>query len=161
MYNVDVRTTEQLTGEVAERSLHSDLPEPPEQPEPPQRAAIRLLQGYIWHPQDSDTELEHYLPNDIELPQPPLEQQLGDSADIAEAHVLWDQITPPFAFFENGEPTSSQEFYQFTVLRIYKQRPSHKLLGSDALSASQQLGPLLEGTPSGVGWHLWEDLREL
>ncbi|WP_291426479.1 DUF3208 domain-containing protein [Deinococcus sp.] len=117
------------------------------------RAAIRLLQGYVWHPVGSDIDLEHYLPRELEL--------TPANEDDENAHVLWDQLDPPFAFFENGEPTAGQTFYQFTVLRVYETRPSNEALHDDALSASQQLNPLLEGTPEGVGWQLWEDLRDL
>jgi Protein of unknown function (DUF3208) len=115
------------------------------------RAAVRLLQGYLWHPSDPDGEgafedfdLENYLPH-----------------ELGEAKVLWDDVRPPFAFFENGEPTASQAFYQFTVLQLYDARPSATDLNADAQAASQALGPLLEATPTGVGWQLWEDLREL
>ena len=123
------------------------------EPQAAGRAAIRLLQGYVWHPADTDIDLEHYLPRELELS--------PTSSDDENAHVLWDELNPPFAFFENGEPTAGQTFYQFTVLRVYDVRPSNEALHADALSASQQLGPLLDGTPEGVGWQLWEDLRDL
>lgn len=118
------------------------------------RAAVRLLQGYLWHPtsEGEDTPSEHFEDFDLEnyLPH-----------ELGEAHLLWDSINAPFAFFENGEPTASQVFYQFTALQLYDTRPTHAQLGADALSASQALEPLLEATPAGVGWQLWEDLREL
>lgn len=116
---------------------------------------MRLLQGYVWHPQDEDVDLEHFLPRELDLPTPP------GLAEAEEAHVLWDTISPPFAFFENGEPTATQTFYQFTVLRVYDQRPGNDDLHADAVAASQALNPLLDGTPEGVGWQLWEDLRDL
>lgn len=124
--------------------------------EPPAggRAAIRLLQGYLWHPEGADVDLESFLPRELDLSNTP-----GLSED--DAHVLWDQVQPPFAFFENGEPTASQTFYQFTVLRVYDERPSNEDLHDDATVASQALNPLLEGTPEGVGWQIWEDLRDL
>ncbi|MEW6421578.1 MAG: DUF3208 domain-containing protein [Deinococcota bacterium] len=108
------------------------------------RAAVRLLQGYLWHPKDADVDLENYLPHELD-----------------EAHVLWDVVNAPFAFFENGEPTAGQLFYQFTVLRVYDDKPRVEDLHADAEVASQALSPLLEATPPGVGWQLWEDLREL
>ncbi len=108
------------------------------------RAAIRLLQGYLWHPAQADLDLESYLPRELD-----------------EAYLLWDVVHPPFAFFENGEPTASQTFYQFTVLRVYEARPAAEALNTDAAAASQALEPLLEATPGGFGWQLWEDLREL
>lgn len=117
------------------------------------RAAVRLLQGYLWHPAEADLDLEHFLPRELDLGTPELSED--------DAHVLWDPVRPPFAFFENGEPTASQAFYQFTVLRVYDERPDAGALHRDAEAASQALNPLLEGTPSGVGWQLWEDLREL
>lgn len=117
------------------------------------RAAVRLLQGYLWHPEGADLELEHFLPRELDV--------TPHTVDDENAHVLWDEIMPPFAFFENGEPTASQTFYQFTVLRVYEDKPSNELLHTDALNASASLQPLLEATPEGVGWQLWEDLREL
>lgn len=108
------------------------------------RTAIRLLQGYIWHPYEPALDLEAFLPRELE-----------------EANVLWDEITPPFAFFDNGEPSAGQQFYQFTVLRVYDERPSNEQLHADAQEASHALEPLLQATPDGLGWHLTEDLREL
>ncbi|MFC6590647.1 DUF3208 domain-containing protein [Deinococcus lacus] len=108
------------------------------------RTAVRLLQGYLWHPQDMDLDLEQFLPRELD-----------------DAHVLWDAVTPPFAFFENGEPTAGQTFYQFTVLGLYDEKPGPETLHAHAEAASQSLSPLLEATPAGVGWQLWEDLREI
>lgn len=127
----------------------------PTDPPPPRgRAAVRLLQGYVWHPENAEVDLEHFLPRELDLP-------AATSTDQEGAHVLWDEVNAPFAFFENGEPTASQTFYQFTVLRVYDERPSNEALHADASAASQALNPLLDGTPDGVGWQLWEDLREL
>ncbi|ADY26144.1 hypothetical protein Deipr_0988 [Deinococcus proteolyticus MRP] len=108
------------------------------------RAAIRLLQGYLWHPRELSMDLDAYLPRELD-----------------EANVLWDEIDPPFAFFDNGEPSSGQVFYQFTVLRVYEERPGAEQLHADAQEASQALEPLLQATPAGLGWQLMEDLREL
>ena len=112
--------------------------------DPQGRAAIRLLQGYLWHPAHADLDLETYLPRELDA-----------------AYLLWDPVQAPFAFFENGEPTASQTFYQFTVLQVYDARPAAEELNADATQASGALGPLLEAMPPGVGWQLWEDLREL
>lgn len=108
------------------------------------RAAVRLLQGYLWYPQESDLDLESFLPSELD-----------------EAHLLWDRVNPPFAFFENGLPTSDQAFYQFTVLEVFEERPDAAALHRKAQHISEVLGPLLEATPEGVGWQLWEDLRDL
>ena len=108
------------------------------------RAAIRLLQGYLWHPKDQEVDLEAYLPRELD-----------------EANVLWDEIEPPFAFFDNGEPASTQTFYQFTVLQVYDERPNAEDLHEDAMLASQALEPMLATTPEGLGWQLMEDLRDL
>lgn len=105
---------------------------------------MRLLQGYLWHPAHADLDLESYLPRELD-----------------DAYLLWDVVTPPFAFFENGEPTASQTFYQFTVLQVFETRPAAEELAQAARSASEALNPLLEAMPDGVGWQLWEDLREL
>ncbi|AFZ68907.1 DUF3208 domain-containing protein [Deinococcus peraridilitoris] len=105
---------------------------------------IRLLQGYLWHPRDAGIELSGYLPQ-----------------ELSGARLVWDEVTPPFAFFENGELTSSQVFYQFTTFRVYERRPDNDTLHAHAQGLSEALGPLLERTPPGVGWQLWEDLREL
>ncbi|MFC6666956.1 DUF3208 family protein [Deinococcus radiopugnans] len=43
----------------------------PTEPQAGGRAAIRLLQGYIWHAQDADIDLEHFLPRELDLPTPP------------------------------------------------------------------------------------------
>lgn len=107
----------------------------------------------MWHPADAEVDLELFLPRELEL-------SSGTHED-EDAHVLWDEVTPPFAFFENGEPTAGQTFYQFTVLRVYEEKPENEALHADALAASTALNPLLEATPEGVGWQLWEDLREL
>ena len=106
--------------------------------------ATRLLQGYLWHPANVNFELSAYLP-----------------AELAGAQLLFDEVRPPFAFFENGELTSTQRFYQFTALRRYRERPSDETLHAHALALQAELGPTLEATPPGVGWQLWEDLRDL
>jgi len=113
-------------------------------PETVGTVAVRLLQGYLWHPAIPALDLGAYLP-----------RRLGG------VDLLWDRVPAPFAFFENGELTASQVFYQFTLLRVYQARPDAGQLGSDARQASEELGPLLEATPPGVGWQLWEDLRDL
>lgn len=108
------------------------------------QVAVRLLQGYVWHPKDAPYALADLLP-----------------PDLAGAHLLWDVIAPPFAFFENGTLTSGQTFYQFTALRVYDQKPDNDTLHAQAQTLSDALAPLLGATPPEVGWQLLEDLREL
>jgi hypothetical protein len=103
-----------------------------------------LIQGYLWYPQTLELDLGQYLPTQWE-----------------EVHLLWDEIHPPFAFFENGTLTSSQHFFQFTSLVIYKTQPSNDEVHARAEVFSQVLHTWLEATPAGVGWQLWEDLRPL
>ena len=109
---------------------------------PPQ--AIRLIQGYLWHPQELELDLEQTFPLEWE----------GVS-------LLWDEIRPPFAFFENGTLSSTQTFYQFTALELYAVRPSDEELHQKAERLSKFLGNILEATPPGFGWQLLEDLRPL
>ncbi len=105
---------------------------------------IRLLQGYLWHPQTLELDLSQHIPTQWQ-----------------DVHIMFDEIHPPFAFFENGTLTSSQNFYQFTALVIFPQRPSDQDLHARAEVFSETLNTWLEATPAGVGWQLWEDLRPL
>lgn len=105
---------------------------------------VWLWQGHLWHPKAADIDLESYLPHELN-----------------EAHLLWDEIPAPFAFFDNGEPTSEHVFYQFTVLRSYEVAPSNEELHKHAAEISADLDPLLKTTPEGFGWQLMEDLRQL
>lgn len=106
--------------------------------------AVRLLQGYVWHPKGAAYTLGTLLPG-----------------NLADGNLLWDEVAPPFAFFENGELTSTQVFYQFTALRVYDAKPDNDTLHAHAQALSDALQPVLDATPDGVGWQLWEDLREL
>jgi hypothetical protein len=112
----------------------------PQQPGDPGPIAMKLLQGYFWYPR--------------EWPAITLPALLPMGANIA-----LDQINPPFAFFDNGQPSETQAFYQLTVFEIHEIWPENELLHQRALVASQQLAPLLNATPPGVGWSLGEDLR--
>jgi hypothetical protein len=107
---------------------------------PGEPIAMKLLQGYFWHPK----ELEP-----VRLP---------DQLPMG-AFVLLDLVRAPFAFFDNGMPTETQAFYQLTVLEIYDAWPDNATMGERALLASQELDPILNATPSSVGWTLSEDLR--
>jgi len=145
-----------LSGVSSERQATGDPPHDDATPAAG-RAAVRLLQGYVWDPRDAEMDLDTFLPREVDLPA----HSGTTETDPEPARVLWDEVTPPFAFFENGEPTASQAFYQFTVLRVYEVRPGNDALHADAQEVSELLGPLLEATPQGVGWQVWEDLRDL
>ena len=111
----------------------------------PNRVAIRLLQGYLWHPTELEIDMADWLP--AVLP--------GD------IHVLWDPLMrAPFAFFEDGTPSSTQKVYQFTVLaRTWA--GSEDELGGVLPWVAEQLQEALEKTPEGVGWSVSEDMRPL
>jgi hypothetical protein len=105
--------------------------------------AVKLLQGYIWHPKTEAIDLGDYLPKTLE----------------SSIHVLWDDMpSAPFAFFENGTLSSTQQFYQFTVVQLIEE-------GEDPSSITAWVAETLQGkletTPKSVGWQILEDLREI
>lgn len=105
--------------------------------------AIKLLQGYIWHPQDRDIDLGDYLPKTLE----------------PAIHILWDAMPrAPFAFFDDGTLSATQQFYQFTVVSFAENR-------DDAAGLIPWLAETLQAklntTPEGVGWQIFEDLRDV
>ncbi len=102
--------------------------------------ATRLLQGYIWYPKDADIELGAYLPRELE----------------GGVHLLWDEVRPPFTFFDDGTLAATQHIFQFTALTLSGDNP-------EGLTPwlAEVLQEKLEATPPGVGWQLMEDLREL
>jgi hypothetical protein len=105
--------------------------------------AIKLLQGYIWHPKTEDIDLGDYLPKTLE----------------SSIHVLWDDMpSAPFAFFGNGTLSSTQQFYQFTVVKLVEEGEDPS--GITAWVA-ETLQAKLETTPKSVGWQILEDLREI
>ncbi len=106
--------------------------------------ALRLLQGYLWQPKELAFDPKGALPDRVEV--------LGE-----EILLLLDPVTPPFAFFDDGTPTESQRFFQFTALWLGESAPPPGLVAALA----DALQPLLEATPEGVGWLLFEDLREV
>jgi len=75
------------------------------------------------------------------------------------AHLLLDEVRPPFAFFEDGTPTEGQRFFQVTVLVRTEKEPLE--LRALAARVSEELDPYLQATPAGVGWLLLEDLRRV
>ncbi len=62
--------------------------------------AVRLLQGYLWYPKDADIDLSDYLPTQLE----------------PDIHLLWDEVRPPFTFFDDGTFAATQHIFQFTAL---------------------------------------------
>lgn len=108
--------------------------------------AVRLLQGYLWVPEQQVWDPQLELPATLGL---------GE----AEAVLLVDPIRPPFAFFDDGTPTASQRFYQLTALALTDRDPH--TLHPWVAALQERLAPVLEATPAGVGWLLFEDLRAL
>jgi hypothetical protein len=108
------------------------------------RQAVRLLQGYVWHPRELDVDLGDYLP-----------ASLG-----RDVHVLVDAIpAAPFAFFDDGTLSASQQFYQLTVL-TFREDAEEDVSGLVPWVA-ETLQQRLERTPEGVGWQVFEDMREI
>lgn len=113
-----------------------------------ERNAVRLLQGYLWHPRDAALDLGEYLPHEF-------------GADI---HLLWDPLPQaPFAFFDDGTLSATQQVYQFTALLLTDESDEEAEASAARLVPwlAAKLQELLERTPPGVGWQLFEDLRKL
>lgn len=107
------------------------------------RRAVRLLQGYVWHPREQEVALGDYLP-----------ARLGE-----DIHVLVDAIpSAPFAFFDDGTLSATQQFYQLTVLTFVE---GEEDASGQVPWVAETLQRRLETTPHGVGWQVFEDLREL
>ncbi len=112
--------------------------------------AVKLFQGYVWHPKGQDLEVRAALPERLEVP---------FEGGVARVWVLVDAVPPPFAFFEDGTPTATQAFYQVTLLTKTERAPAALKPLAEAVAA--RLEPVLAGLPEGVGWLLLEDLREV
>ena len=109
----------------------------------PRQRAMKLIQGYVWHPRDLQIQLFEYRPR--QLP--------GGS------HLLLDAMpAAPFAFFEDGTLSATQQVYQATVVRIVQ--PSENP-AAGLTELAELLQQQLNTTPEGVGWQLMEDLREV
>lgn len=109
----------------------------------PAKTAIKLLQGYIWHPKNLVIELSDYLPSKLE----------------PDIHLLWDPMpAAPFTFFDDGTLSATQQFYQFTALTLTETEWDPAGL-VPWLAETLQIE--LEKTPAEVGWQLSEDLREI
>jgi len=104
--------------------------------------AIKLFQGYLWHPKELSFDPREAIP-----------RQFG------EVHVLIDKVRAPMTFFEDGTLTETQQFYQVTLLVRTEQEPGE--LGQLAQWVSLQLNPYLQAMPKEVGWQLLEDLRQI
>jgi len=105
--------------------------------------AIKLIQGYVWHPREAGLDLAALLPAQLE----------------GEVHLLVDPMpAAPFAFFDDGTLSATQQVYQLTVVKIVPpgEDPAALLEGVAA-----ELQRHLDATPEGVGWQLMEDLREV
>ncbi|HLR45642.1 MAG TPA: DUF3208 family protein [Deinococcales bacterium] len=114
-------------------------------PGQPEQKAVRLLQGYVWHPREEDIDLGDWLPRTLP----------------GSISVLWDPLPrAPFTFFEDGTPSSTQVVYQFTVVVLTFAGDDDDLEGMLPWVA-EQLQERLEDTPAGVGWAISEDLRPL
>ncbi len=105
------------------------------------QTAIKLLQGYLWHPREEAINLADYIPQSLE----------------PEIHILWDSMPQaPFTFFDDGTLSATQQFYQFTVLTLLEdEEEANKLIPWLAETLQEKLNT----TPEGVGWQIFEDLR--
>jgi hypothetical protein len=107
------------------------------------RRAVRLLQGYVWHPRDLAVDLADYLPPTLE----------------GNVHILFDAMpAAPFTFFDDGTLSATQQVYQLTVVRFIEedQDPAATLPW-----VAEVLQRALNTTPAGVGWQLLDDLRDV
>ncbi|WP_117237736.1 DUF3208 domain-containing protein [Thermus sediminis] len=104
--------------------------------------AVRLFQGYLWHPKGATLDPKALLPGEV----------LG-------ARLLIDPVPPPTPFFEDGTPTATQAFYQVTLLLLTEEPP--EALKPLAERVAEALKAHLEALPPEVGWLLLEDLRPL
>ncbi|GLV48229.1 hypothetical protein TJA_13850 [Thermus sp. LT1-2-5] len=104
--------------------------------------AVRLFQGYLWHPKEVALDLKALLPE-----------------EVAGARLLLDEVPPPVPFFEDGTPTHTQRFYQLTLLLLAEE--PLEALKPVAEAAARALEERLKALPPRVGWLLLEDLRPL
>ena len=106
-----------------------------------QESAVKLLQGYIWYPKDEEVALGDYLP-----------KQMGD------VHLLWDEVRPPFTFFDDGTLAATQHIFQLTVFKYVREGEDPQRL---VPWLAEMLQEKLNTTPPPVGWQVFEDLREV
>jgi len=106
-------------------------------------AAVKLLQGYLWHPIEAKIDLADFLPENIET----------------DIYLLWEKMPrPPFTFFDNGILADSQQFFQITMVQLL---PDSHTQAAEVAPLAKRLQDLLNKTPEGVGWQIFEDLRDL
>jgi hypothetical protein len=106
--------------------------------------AVKLLQGYVWHPRELEVDLTAYLPT--EMP--------------GGVHVLWDPLPQaPFTFFDDGTLAATQQVYQLTVLKLLEDEEEDP--SGMVPWLAETLQERLERTPEGVGWQVFEDLRDV
>jgi len=107
------------------------------------RRAVKLIQGYVWHPREHELALDELLTTELST----------------NVHVLVDAMPQaPFTFFEDGTMSATQQVYQLTVVAIVEPGDDPvKLLPAVA----EHLQAELDATPPEVGWQLMEDLREV
>lgn len=107
------------------------------------RAAIKLLQGYLWHPKIENISLNDYLVESFD----------------DDIYLLWDELAmPPFSFFDDGSLASEQQFYQLTVVQLLV---NEQQTATNVQAIANKLQALLEKTPKSFGWQILEDLRDL
>jgi hypothetical protein len=111
---------------------------------PDDERAIKLLQGYIWHPRELEVDLADFLPENLE----------------GGVHLLWDALPQaPFTFFDDGTLAATQQVYQFTALKVVSDEEEDPAGMVPWLA--EILQERLERTPEGVGWQVFEDLRDV
>ena len=104
--------------------------------------AVKLLQGYIWHPKAEAIELGDYLPEQLE----------------PDIHILWDALErAPFSFFDDGTLSATQTIYQFTAVQLSTDETEAAKL---VPWLAETLQAHLNSTPASVGWQIFEDLRD-
>lgn len=105
--------------------------------------AVKLIQGYVWHPRELALALDERLATELEN----------------DVHVLVDAMPQaPFTFFEDGTMSATQQVYQLTVVAIVQpgEDPARLLT-----AVAERLQQDLDKTPPEVGWQLMDDLREV
>ncbi|MDX2005605.1 MAG: DUF3208 domain-containing protein [Meiothermus sp.] len=110
--------------------------------------AVKLFQGYLWHPRELEFD-----------PRAALPQKFETGLEDGPVFLLLDPVHPPMTFFEDGTMTETQRFYQLTLLVRTQKEPGQLKYLSEWVSG--ELNPILNATPKSVGWQLIEDLRQV